>query len=498
MKVLLTFTGSHDPFSSSQLQGESRSGPILSVLAERSFDVIYLFSTPRMAEVSRETQREIKTRYAQTKAQVLDVPLKDPTNYLGILRQLRGHFGRIHRDHAEAEYAIAVSSGTPQMHACWLMLAASGEIPATILQTTSPEFLPEGAHCVREIDLSAGEFPHISVRANQSLESSVEDDLASVRRDLGIVGDAPSFLKALGEAATYAEYDDIHVLLLGETGTGKECFTRLIHQLSSRSSQPLVTVNCSSIPSELAESQLFGHKKGSFTGASSDQDGKFKVADGGVLFLDELGELSLSAQAKLLRALEYGEIEPVGARKPVNVNVRVIAATNRDLRQRVSEGAFRQDLYQRFGATVTIPPLRQRKSDIPTLALHLLGEWNRRHQKQRSLSAKALNALSRHLWPGNIRELRRVILQSAMLCEKAVLSEKDLHFEIPVSSDPSGAVPEPDPGFLLNDYLDALKRRIIERALEKTGGIQAKAARLLGWSPQALNQYLRPEKHQKT
>jgi transcriptional regulator with AAA-type ATPase domain len=496
VKVLLTFTGSHDPYSASPREGEARIGPVLSVLAERAFDRVYLLSTPRMTEVSAATLKEITARYPQTVARMLDVPLKDPTNYVGILRQLRRHFAQIHREHPEAEYAIAVASGTPQMHACWLMLAATGEIPGTILQTTPPEFVPEGDACVKEIEVGGGEFPQISIRAHDPATPTGEGDLSFVRREIGIVGEDAGFLKALHEAATYAEYDDIHLLLLGETGTGKDCFARLIHELSDRAQKPMVIVNCSGIPSELVESQLFGHKKGSFTGASSDQEGKFKAADGGVLFLDELGELSVSAQAKLLRALENGVIEPLGAQKPVKVSVRVIAATNRDVRQMVSRGAFREDLYQRFGAAVTLPPLRQRKSDIPSLALHLLGRWNLRHQKQRSLSARALTALTRHLWPGNIRELQRVIVQSAMLCDKAVLTEKDLRFEIPVSNDPAFAIPEPDPGFVLNEYLDALKCRIVERALEKCGGIQAKAARILGWSPQALNQYLKATKSQ--
>lgn len=451
-----------------------------------------------MAGISDATRQEIEARYPATTVEILEVPLKDPTNYLGILRQIRAHFSNLHRAHPDAGYAIAVSSGTPQMHACWLLLATSGEIPATVLQTIEPEFVPEGKSCVREIDLSADDFPQVSIRKAQKPSRLLpENDLSALRKEVGIVGDDPAFVKALTEAATYAEYEGIHVLLLGETGTGKEGFTNLIHRVSARSMKPLVIVNCSSIPAELAESQLFGHKKGSFTGASSDHDGKFKAADGGILFLDELGELPVSIQAKLLRALEHGEIEPVGTQRPLKVNVRVIAATNRDLRQMVAAGTFREDLYQRFGATVRIPPLRQRRTDIPKLALHLLDEWNRIHRKQRSLSAKALTALTRHPWQGNVRELRRVIQQSAMLSEKAVLSEEDLRFEIPVSSNPLAGIPEPEPGFDLHDYLNKVKRKIIERALEKSGGVQAQAARLLGLSPQALNQQRRPAKDQE-
>jgi DNA-binding NtrC family response regulator len=496
LMILLSFTGSHDPFSRSAQDGDARTGPVLTVLAERTYSAVYLFTTPRMADISLETSREVRRRYPDTSVNIKEVPLKDPTNYIGILRQIRGHFKSIRGEHPNERFSIAVSSGTPQMHACWLMLAAGGEIPATILQTTPPEFVPEGASCVKEIDLSSEEFPRITLRQIEG-GHDFDSDLAQTCREIGIIGDDPSFVKALSEAAAYAEYDEIHVLLLGETGAGKECFTRLIHQMSTRASRPLITVNCSSIPSELVESQLFGHKKGAFTGAVSDQEGKFKAADGGVLFLDELGELPMSAQAKLLRALEYGEIETVGQQKPQKVDVRVIAATNRDLRSMVAAGKFREDLYQRFGAVVTIPPLRQRKTDIPALALHLLEEWNRRHQKQRSLTPKALAALGQFLWPGNIRELRRVILQSAMLSQRTVLSEKDLRFEEPVSSDPSAAVPEPAPGFEINAYLDSLKRKIVDRALEKTGQIQAKAARMLGWSPQALNQYLKSQSHQR-
>jgi transcriptional regulator with PAS, ATPase and Fis domain len=495
MTILLSFTGSHDPFSSSAQGGDALSGPILSTLAERAFEEVYLFSTPRMASISESTKREIVSRYPRTKTHILKIPLKDPTNYLGILRQLRSNFRQIHQKHPDATYSIAVSSGTPQMHACWLMLVASGEIVATILQTTPPEFLPEGVSCLKEIDVSSADFPKVSIRATEKEDVDSSTELSLACKEIGIIGSDPAFVQSLHETAAYAAYDEIHVLLLGETGTGKECFTQLIHQLGSRANRQLITVNCSSIPSELVESQLFGHKKGAFTGASIDQEGKFKAADGGVLFLDELGELSLSAQAKLLRALEYGEIEPVGAQKPQKINVRVIAATNRDLRSMVANGTFREDLYQRFGATVSIPPLRQRKTDIPSLALHLLEEWNRRHQKQRRLAPNALAALSRYLWPGNIRELRRVILQSAMLSQKAVLSEKDLRFEAPVSSDPSAAVPEPGAGFEINVYLDSLKNKIVHRALEKSGGVQARAARFLGWSPQALNQYLKSPKH---
>jgi DNA-binding NtrC family response regulator len=492
LKTLLTFTGFHDPFAPSAATGEERAGPILTVLAERAFGQVYLFTTPKAAEISEKTATAISERHPGVKVDILEVPLKDPTNYLGILRQLRSHFKKLNVAHPDAEYAISVSSGTPHMHACWLLLAASGEIPATILQSTPPEFVPEGRPLVREIDIHQKDFPTITRPVDGS--EPAEDDESSVIsacRELGIVGDDPAFRRALHEAFVYSQYDDFHILLLGETGSGKEHFARFIHHLGPRSNRPMVTVNCSSIPENLVESQLFGHKKGAFTGAASDHEGKFKSADRGVLFLDEIGELPLPAQAKLLRALDQGEIEPVGSNKPVKVNVRVIAATHRNLREMVLAGTFREDLYQRFGSSIAIPPLRARKIDIPILSTHLLTAWNARHQHQKRLSPAAINELIRYPWAGNVRELRRVIQQSAMLATGKVIHPSDLRFEAPMRTNPMSALPDPSEGFKLNEFLDGIKLHQIQRALELSGGVQARAARLLGITPQAINQLLK-------
>ncbi len=492
LKVLLSFTGFHDPFAPSATTGEMRAGPVLTVVAERAFDRVYLFSTPKAAELSASTADAIRERHPGVTTHILEVPLKDPTNYLGILRQLRSHFKKLNAAHPGAEYSISVSSGTPHMHACWLLLAASGEIPATILQSTPPEFVPEGRSPIREIDFHHRDFPTIT-RPVDGPEPEEDDasTIAAACRELGIVGEDPAFLKSLREAFIYSQYDDFHVLLLGETGSGKEYFAQFIHHLGPRASRPLVTVNCSSIPENLVESQLFGHRKGSFTGAMGDHEGKFKAADRGVLFLDEVGELPLPVQAKLLRVLEQGEIEPVGSSRPVKVNVRVIAATHRDLREMVAAGTFREDLYQRFGSSVAIPPLRSRKVDVPVLAAHLLASWNARHQLQKRLSAAAINELVRYPWPGNVRELRRVIQQSAMLASGKVIGPGDLRFEAPLRSSPLATLPDPAEGFKINEFLDDVRLRMIHRAMELSGDVQAKAARLLGLTPQALNQFLK-------
>ncbi len=492
LKILLSFTGFHDPFAASAATGEMRAGPILTVVAERTFDCVYLFTTPKASEISERTAAAISDRHPDVKVRILEVPLKDPTNYLGILRQLRKHFKELNADHPAASYSISVSSGTPHMHACWLLLAASGEIPATILQSSPPEFVPEGRSLVKEIDLYQKDFPTISRPVNgPEPEDDDEASIAEACRELGIVGEDPAFRKALHETFIYSQYDDFHVLFLGETGSGKEYFAKFIHHLGPRANRPIITVNCSSIPENLVESQLFGHKKGAFSGATSDHEGKFKTANRGILFLDEIGELPLPAQAKLLRVLDQGEIEPVGSNKPMKVDVRVIAATHRNLREMVLAGTFREDLYQRFGSSVSIPPLRSRKVDIPILSTHLLGAWNARHQNQKRISPAAITELVRYPWPGNVRELRRVIQQSAMLAPTKILKPEDLRFEAPIRTNPISALPDPSEGFKINEFLDEIKLHLILRSMELSGEVQARAAKLLGITPQAINQFLK-------
>ncbi len=499
MEILLSFIGFHDPFAETPLADEPQTGPILTVLSERSFSKVCLLVTPRLVDRAEATKQAIAQRHPDIVIELLDVPLADPTNYRGILSQLRTHFRTINLGNPGARYSIAVSSGTPHMHASWILLAASGEIPAKVLQSSPPQFVSEGRSLVKEIDISQQEFPQVTRPMDDAVTSGEGDEtelVLSAARELGIVGNDPAFVAALRQAFVYAQYDDTNILLLGETGSGKEYFARFIHQCSRRASRSLVTVNCGSIPENLFESHLFGHRRGAFTGASSNHDGKFKAADGGVIFLDELGELPVTAQAKLLRVLEQGEIEPVGSSRPERVNVKIIAATNRDLQSMVNDGSFREDLFQRFGSAVSLPALRQRCTDIPQLALHLLGKWNATHERQKRLSPDSLRVLADHDWPGNVREMANVIRESAMLSSATVIQPNDMRFGATGSSrgSPSSSSAEPAPDFRITEYLETEKARLIERTLEMSSGNQSAAARLLGLTPQAISQHLRRTK----
>jgi two-component system, NtrC family, nitrogen regulation response regulator NtrX len=247
----------------------------------------------------------------------------------------------------------------------------------------------------------------------------LEAENRDLKRQLGrhhMVWASPAMREVMTQVEQVAA-SEARVCIRGETGTGKELIARALHEKSARRGAPFVSLNCAAIPAELMESELFGHEKGSFTGAAARHTGKFEQADGGTLFLDEIGDMPLAMQAKLLRVLEEGEIERVGGDKPLAVDVRVIVATHRNLEEQVRQGTFREDLYHRvFVFPIALPPLRERREDIRVLAEHFVGRLSEQNRwKPRSLSRDALDALERYPWPGNVRELRNVIERALLL-----------------------------------------------------------------------------------
>ena len=272
------------------------------------------------------------------------------------------------------------------------------------------------------------------------------------------------------------------VLITGESGTGKELVARALHDESDRKDAAFVVVNCGAIPENLLESELFGHEKGAFTSATSKKRGLFEAATGGTLFLDEIGELALALQVKLLRALQERVIRPIGASKETEVNVRVVAATNRELEKEVEAGRFRQDLFYRLNVIrIPMPPLRERTEDIPLLAEHFLAKHAGMHGKKLSFAPEALRWLLAQRYPGNIRELENVVERAAVLARGPVIGLEDLPDVLSASSPlTSGPVlPSLDEPFDLDAWLGGLERSVLVRALEKTGGAQKQAARLL-------------------
>jgi two-component system NtrC family response regulator len=270
------------------------------------------------------------------------------------------------------------------------------------------------------------------------------------------------------------------VLIRGESGTGKEIAAELIHLNSPRAENPFIAINCAAVPATLLESELFGYEKGAFTGADGRKPGLFKLADGGTLFLDEIGDMPLQLQAKLLRVLENGEILPVGGSSTVKVDVRIVAATNRELSEMQKEGSFRDDLLYRLNVfPVLIPPLRMRKSDIPLLASHFLKKLGRPQE----LSPEIARLLSRYHWPGNVRELRNVLERAVILAGPEDISEKEIQFSEP-SREQS---PESCLHSLLGERtLEEIEEEMVRGAIEKTGGNKSKAAEILGITRRVL------------
>jgi transcriptional regulator with PAS, ATPase and Fis domain len=277
------------------------------------------------------------------------------------------------------------------------------------------------------------------------------------------------------------------VLLMGETGTGKELVAQAIHLNSPRRQGPLVVVNCAALPETLLESELFGHEKGAFTGAVSRKDGRFLLAHRGTLFLDEIGELSSTIQAKILRFLQSREFEPVGSTRVLKADVRIIAATNRDLEAMVREGRFRDDLFFRLNVfPILLPSLKERPEDIPLLAQHFLEQYRQKNQRQvKNLAPEVLEAFGRYPWPGNIRELENVIERGVIICQGDTLTLKDLPaglqrygswFPLDEDSEPN---------------LAELERQLINQTLKKVAGQRQQAAEILGISLEELNLKIR-------
>ena len=280
------------------------------------------------------------------------------------------------------------------------------------------------------------------------------------------------------------------VLLQGESGTGKELLARLIHHLSPRAAKPIIAVNCSALHENLLESELFGHEKGAFTGASTRRIGRFEEADGGTLFLDEIGDLSASMQVKLLRFLQEREFQRVGGNQTIHSDVRIISATNRDLEARVKEGLFREDLFYRLNVvTMAIPPLRERKEDIHALIDHFLKRYADENGKDmEGISSEAQDLLLKYDYPGNVRELENIIERAVVICRDSVISVEDLPFREDMGVAGEG---HKDGEGMLRGSMEELERKLILDAMEKTGDHQTKAADLLGISERMLRYKLK-------
>jgi DNA-binding NtrC family response regulator len=372
-----------------------------------------------------------------------------------------------------------------------------GERPQIVMMTAhgSTQIVREafklGVEDFLEKPFEVDELLALARRAVRSLRLQTERQYLISERDAefnhyGIVGRSRAMQEVIERSELVAETKST-VLVTGETGTGKEMVARLIHHRSAQREMPLIKVNCAAIPETLLESELFGHVRGAFTGATMTKRGKFALADGGTIFLDEIGTLSTAVQSKLLRVLQEREFEPLGAERTQRVDVRVIAATNRDLKQMVSEGRFQEDLYYRLNVIpIAIPPLRGRRDDIPVLIEHFVQKHRQRTGKRiEGVAEDVVQSLQRYEWPGNVRELENTIERAVVLATGPQITSGSISL--------LGATSAPSPGLPslgLHQNLEWVERETMRRALEQSGGIKKDAAELMGISQRALSYYL--------
>jgi len=311
----------------------------------------------------------------------------------------------------------------------------------------------------------------------------LREALGERHRIEGIIGESGQMLEVLSLVRRVAP-SEATVLIRGESGTGKELIAKAIHFASSRASGPLVKVNCAALPETLLESELFGHEKGAFTGALTSRQGRFELADGGTIFLDEIGDLPLHLQAKLLRVLQEREYERVGSSRPINVNVRILAASHRPLEALLKAGQLREDLYYRLNVVpIFLPPLRERRSDLSLLIEYFLRRFAEKNGKTiRGLTPEGRDILLRYDYPGNVRELENIIERAVVLTRDDVIASGDL--PLTVQEPEMGA--DRDPQTNLTAAVEALERRMIRDALAKSDGVQTRAAELLGMGERAL------------
>ena len=423
------------------------------------------------------------------------VKLTNPTDYPAVFKvadEILASVVSVPRPH-RLDLCLHLSPGTPTMTAIWLLLGKSKYQPATFYQTHKGKAWETSV----PFDLVMEFVPQVLRDADARLQRLSSQSPRDVEGFEGIIGESRTLRLAVGFAQRAARRD-VSVLLLGESGTGKEKFARAIHDASPRKKNRFVSINCAAISRELLESELFGHKKGSFTGAVADRDGAFKEADGGTLFLDEIGECDPSMQAKLLRVLQPPDDDPchrvfcrVGDSKEITSDVRIIAATNRDLNAAIARNQFRDDLYYRLAAiTIKLPPLRERRDDIPLLVQRLLGQINENFERgepgyrHKSISNSAMTFVRNHPWPGNVRQMFHTLQQAAVMTDGDTIERQDIADAVAeVPGKPTVELMEQPlgEGFVLTDFLEEIHRHYLIRAMKEAAGVKTKAAELLGY-----------------
>ncbi|SFM86380.1 sigma-54 interaction domain-containing protein [Halopseudomonas yangmingensis] len=455
-------------------------GPVLSTLRADSFARAELLCSYPSDQL--DSYRAWLAENTETPLNVYHEPLSSPVNFAEIYQAAERHLRRLQS--SGEPLAILLSPGTPAMQAVWILLGKT-RYPATYYQSS----LEQG---VQQVDIPfeiAAEYVPAAAEISTSSLNNMVIQAAPVNAAFDNIITRNKSMLWLKQQAEVLAHKLVPVLIYGETGTGKELFARAIHNAGPRAAKPFIAVNCGAIPSELIDSALFGHKKGAFTGAIADRLGVFQQADGGTLFLDEFGELTADVQVRLLRVLQEGVCTPVGASVEQRVDVRLIAATHRNLMLDVAEGRFREDLFYRVAVGVLhLLPLREREGDLLLLCEALLDVIGRQDAALagKKISAEAKKLVLQHSWPGNVRELQATLLRAALWCQGDTIEHQDMTgavFAMPARGDRKVQV-DVAQGVDIQVLLSEFVRPYLEQALQQTAGNKTRAAKLLGLKSQ--------------
>jgi DNA-binding NtrC family response regulator len=492
-RVLMAWVGKTDLRAPSEaaLIGQ---GPIAQALDALEFDEVFLLSDYDETLVAPYL-KWLRGR-AKPKLTVLPEKLTGPTNFGEIHEAaVRGVLRALGDKPHDIALTFHLSPGTPAMAAVWILLGKT-RFPAEFIESSRESGVRTASI---PFDISADFLPDLLREHDERLRQGSAAEAPATPEFADIIHRSRVMVR-LVQRARRVSVRNVPVLIEGESGTGKEMFARAIHRASPRRERPFVAVNCGAIPNELIESELFGHEKGAFTDAKQVRQGYFEAADGGTLFLDELGELPAAAQVKLLRAVQEGEVVRLGATKPLKVDVRIVAATNRTLTDEIAAGRFREDLFYRLAvAVLNIPPLRQRTSDLGLLIDHVVDQVNRESAgepgyKDKKLSAGARNLLFSHAWPGNVRELLNTLRRAAIWSDGVTISAEDARDALlpAVTTIRAEVLGRPLGGGLnLPDLLKEVARHYLGRAIDEARGNKTKAADLVGLpSYQTLTNWL--------
>lgn len=481
-KILVTFIGNNDC-----LLGEGKEGAIISILKQRAFDLLYImYNDTRYLQHASDILLYCRKKFPHLTVRYQEAESLNPIDYNLVYPSMVSAIKSILKEEGtkDVDYTISLTSGTPTMHSCWILIVKGGIIDARLIQSSREDG-------IQDVNFSLDDFPQISTDKKAKIElTKTNRENKMLRKQImnsysDMIGEHESINHVKRQIDNLAKYD-IPVFVNGESGTGKEVVSKLLHYNSPRKEGPFVAVNCGSISENLFESEFFGHKKGSFTGAITDHEGYFSQADKGTLFMDEVGDLPLPMQVKLLRVLEEGTIQPVGG-KAKTVNVRIVTASNKDLYQLVREGRFREDLFYRIvQAQITLSPLRDRGSDILLIARCFLSDYSAKNRTDKRFSEKAEKKLLAYRYPGNVRQLQNIVKLAYIHSDEDIIMDKDI---ILAETTVDGLCVEiPPEGIDLdNEVIPAYYRA----ALKFVKGNASEAARLLGLKPHTFRARLK-------